>query len=82
MCKSSTLIAQSSTEAELYALAEACRELHWIRSFLAELDISIVCDTIFQDNTTTISMLKQDGMSERSKHIDVKSNFVKRLVKN
>ena len=26
-------------------------------------------------------MVKQDGMSERSKHIDVKFNFVKRLVK-
>ena len=27
-------------------------------------------------------MLKQDGMSEKSKYIDVKFNFVKRLVKN
>ena len=81
VCKRSTLIAQSSTEAELYALAEACRELLWIRSFLSELNLSITCDTIFQDNTTTINMVKQDGMSERSKHIDVKFNFVKRLVK-
>ena len=81
VCKRSTLIAQSSTEAELYALAEACRELLWIRSFLGELNLSITCDTIFQDNTTTINMVKQDGMSERSKHIDVKFNFVKRLVK-
>ena len=82
VCKRSTLIAQSSTEAELYALAEVCRELLWIRSFLSELNISIVCELIYQDNTTTISMIQQDGMSERSKHIDVKFNFVKRLVKN
>ena len=46
-----------------------------------ELNLSITCDTIFQDNTTTFNMVKQDGMSERSKHIDVKFNFVKRLVK-
>ena len=82
VCKRSTLIAQSSTEAELYALAEACRELLWIRSFLGELQIPIVCETIYQDNTTTINMVKQDGMSERSKHIDVKFNFVKRLVRD
>ena len=82
VCKRSTLIAQSSTEAELYALAEACRELLWTRSFLNELDISIVCELVNQDNTSTISMIQQDGMSERSKHIDVKFNFVKRLVKN
>ena len=47
-----------------------------------ELNISIVCDLINQDNTSTISMIKLDGVSERSKHIDVKFNFVKRLVKN
>ena len=82
VCKRSTLIAQSSTEAELYALAEVCRELLWIRSFLSELNISIVCELIDQDNTTTISMIQQDGMSERSKHIDVKFDFVKRLVKS
>ena len=82
VCKRSTLIAQSSTEAELYALAEACRELLWIRFCLNELDISIVCELVNQDNTSTISMIQQDGMSERSKHIDVKFNFVKRLVKN
>ena len=80
ICRRSTLIAQSSTEAELYALAEACRELLWIKSFLGELNLSIVCETIFQDNTTTINMVHQDGMSERSKHIDVKFNFVKRLI--
>ena len=62
--------------------AEACRELLWIRSFLGELNISIVCETIFQDNTTTISTIQQDEMSKRSKHIDVKFNFVKRLVKD
>ena len=80
VCKRSTLIAQSSTEAELYALAEACRELLWIKSFLGELNIKIVCEKIFQDNTTTINMV-QNGISERSKHIDVKFNFVKRLIK-
>ena len=82
VCKRSTLMAQSSTEAELYALAEACRELLLIRSFLGELQIPIVCETMYQDNITTINMVKQDGMSERSKHIDVKFNFVKRLVRD
>ena len=59
VCRRSTLIAQSSTEAELYALAEACRELLWIKSFLGELNLSIVCETIFQDNTTTIETIPQ-----------------------
>ena len=37
VCKRSTLIAQSSTEAEFYCLAEATREMLWIRSFLHEI---------------------------------------------
>ena len=36
---------------------------------------------IYQDNTTTIAMAKVEGLSERSKHIDVKFHFVKRLGK-
>ena len=79
ICKRSTLIAQSSTEAEYYCLAEACRELLWINSFLTELSISIPCKTIYQDNTTTIAMATHDGVTARSKHIDLKFQFIKRL---
>ena len=81
-CKRSTLIALSSTEAEYYCLAEACRELLWIKAFLKEINVEIPIGKIFQDNTTTISMADVEGLSERSKHIDVKFHFVKRLGKN
>ena len=37
---------------------------------------------IYQDNTTTIAMANVEGLSERSKHIDVKFHFVKRLGKD
>ena len=37
VCKRSTLVAQSSTEAEFYCPAEATREMLWIRSFLQEI---------------------------------------------
>ena len=79
VCKRSTLIAQSSTEAEFYALAEACRELLWINSFLYEVKEEVQCKVIYQDNTSIFSMIEQDGVSDRNKHIDVKSNFVKKL---
>ena len=76
VCKRSTLIAQSSTEAEFYCLAEATREMLWIRSFLHEILEEIQCRKIFQDNTSTINMASHEGVSERSKHIDVKFHFV------
>ena len=79
VCKTSTLIAQSSTEAENYVLAEARRELLWINSFLYEVKEEVQCKVIYQDNTSTLSMIEQDGVSGRNKHIDVKFNFVKKL---
>ena len=39
----------------------------------------ISCRQIFQDNTSTINMVSHEGVSERSKHIDVKYHFVMKL---
>ena len=51
----------------------------WIRSFLQETLEEIQCRKIFQDNTSTINMASHEGVSERSKHIDVKFHFVMQL---
>ena len=52
VCRRSTIAAQSTTEAEYYALAEAARELLWIRNFLNEIDHTHVkVERIWQDNT-------------------------------
>ena len=77
--KRSTLLAQSSTEAEFYSLAEACRELLWIRSFLQKILEEIPCGIVFQDNTSTINVVSHEDVSEWTKHIDVKFHFVIKL---
>ena len=69
VCKRSTLVAQSSTEAEFYCLTEAYREMLWIRLFPGEILEEIPCGRIFQDNTSTFSMVSHQDGSERSKHI-------------
>ena len=79
VCKRSTLVAQSLTEAEFYCLAETCREMLWIRSFLQEILEEILCRKIFQDNTSIINMVSHEGVSERSKHIDVKFHILMKL---
>jgi len=78
VCKNMTLIPQSSMESEYYGLAEACRELLWIRNFLDEIHRSQVeVNTIYQDNTSTIKMANDREVTERSKHIEVKYHYVK-----
>merc|ERR1711871_680368 len=80
VCRRSTIAAQSTTEAEYYALAEAARELLWIKNFLYEIDqYQVKVQRIWQDNTTTIKLATSDDVSERSKHIECKFHFVKKL---
>ena len=80
VCRRSTIAAQSTTEAEYYSLAEAARELLWIKNFLYEIDQNQVkVQRIWQDNTTTIKLATSDDVSERSKHIECKFHFVKKL---
>lgn len=79
--KKSTLVALSSSEAEYYAMCEACRELLWIRTFLMELGFEkIPCKIIYQDNQQTIDWANVEAISDRTKHIDIKYHFVKSLV--
>ena len=79
VCKRSTFVAQSSTEAEFYCLAEACRELLWIRSLLQEILEEIPYGIFFQNDTSTINVVSNEGVNERTKHIDVKFHFVMKL---
>jgi hypothetical protein len=79
--KRTTTSAQSSTEAEYYALCEGCRELLWIRSFTREIGFNdILVNTIKQDNKSCISFASQLGMSDRMKHVELNYLFVKTLV--
>ena len=79
--KRTTTSAQSSTEAEYYALCEGCRELLWIRSFTREVGFNdILVNTIKQDNKSCISFSSQLGMSDRMKHVELNYMFVKTLV--
>jgi hypothetical protein len=79
--KRTTTSAQSSTEAEYYALCEGCRELLWIRSFTREIGFNdILVKTIKQDNKSCISFSSQLGMSDRMKHVELNYLFVKTLV--
>lgn len=76
VCRRSTIVAQSTTEAEYFALAEAARELLWIiRNFLAEIDQpQAIVKRIWQDNTTTINLATSHDVTEQTKHID--GNFI------
>lgn len=80
-CKRQSCVSISSTEAEFIALSEACKEAHWIRRLLEDFNRPISTSTnIFEDNQSCLKLIKEEKLSGRSKHIDVRYYFVKDYI--
>ena len=83
LSKKQTVTADSSTVAELIAAHLAAHEIMWARNFLQELGYPQQNPTtMFEDNMSTISLILNKGNGQRSKHIDLRYNFVREQVVN
>ena len=82
--KKQPTVALSTAEAELIALCSAIQELFWLRKLLCEIDSrsTDLANTMYVDNLGTIHMGKNPVISNRSKHIDVKYNFIREAVQD
>jgi len=79
--KKQTVTADSSTIAELIAAFLASKEISWARSILTELGYQQYDPTIlYEDNQSTIHMINNDSNSQKTKHIDVRYNYVREKV--
>ena len=73
--------ALSSTEAEYVALAEVTKEIKFIYQILISMGICVPLPIIVRiDNNGAIFMSNNLAISERTKHIDIKYNFVRQYV--
>jgi hypothetical protein len=78
LSKKQTVTADSSTVAELIAAHLAAHEIMWARNFLSELGFHQTDPTtLFEDNLSTITIIGNEGNGHRSKHIDLRYNFVR-----
>lgn len=73
-------VSVSSSEGELVAACEAARELKWITMLLTELGIKFERPHLFVDNRSTIDMIRNNDISRRSKHIDVKYWYIRQAL--
>ena len=75
------LNAKSSTEAELIGLSDALGQVIWTRHFLQAQGYDMGPATVFQDNMSTIHMVRNGApTSERSRHVNIKFFFAKDRV--
>lgn len=73
--------ALSSCEAEFIALTETCREVVWLMEIAKAFDVKINKPvTIHTDSQSCMAMIHNEKFSGRTKHIDVRYNFIRDQV--
>lgn len=70
------LVAQSSTEAEFIAAAEATKEVLFLKSLVEELCGNRLRVLLNIDNSSAIHLIKNGKFSARNKHIDVRYRLI------
>lgn len=80
LSKKQSTTAQSTSEAEYYALSECVKSVCYIKNLLSELDAISTIPTIYSDNNACISWAR--GECRSVKHIDIRYFFVREKFEN
>lgn len=75
-------IALSTTEAEFVAASESAKEILWLQQLLMDLGERYDCIELYVDNQSAIKLINNPVFHKRTKHIDVKYNFIREKVEN
>jgi len=79
--KKQKLVADSSTCAEFIATHLIAKEIMWGRNFLKSIGHpQEEPTTLFEDNTSTIAMIKNKSNGKKTKHIEVRYNLIREQV--
>lgn len=78
--KKQKTVALSSTEAEYMALAEATREVLYLRKLLHDFDLNVEEFVIINDNMGAGKLASNPVFHGRTKHIDIRHHFVREAM--
>lgn len=73
-------VALSTTESEYMAASDAAREILWLRQFLLDIGKPQNTVTLKIDSQSAIKLIHNPVFHKRSKHIDVRYNFIREKV--
>ena len=81
--KAQRSVTLSSTEAEFVALSEAAKEIKFIVQVMWSLNMSVELPVVVRvDNVGAIYLANNLNTSQRTKHIDVRYNYVREFVED
>lgn len=72
--------ALSTTESEYMAASDAAKEILWLKQFLLDIGEPQNYVTLYIDNQSAIKLIHNPVFHKRSKHIDVRYNFIREKV--
>ncbi|GKD02958.1 hypothetical protein Tco_1177932 [Tanacetum coccineum] len=75
-------VAISSTEAEYIALSGCCAQILWMGSQLTDYGLGFNKIPMYCDNKSVIALCCNNVQHSRSKHIDIRYQFIKEQVEN
>jgi len=74
-------VALSSTESEYIAMSSATQTVTWLRRLLSQLGFLREGPTVVhEDNQASIHIAYAEGLSQRTKHIDVRHHYIRQKV--
>lgn len=78
--KRQNTVSLSTTESEYMAASEAAKEMLWLRQLLLDINEPQLMITLCIDNQSAIKLIHNPVYHKRTKHIDVKYNFIREKV--
>ena len=76
-----TSVALSTTEAEYIAACAACSEAIWLRKMISGLfDLQLEATWIYCDNQSCIKLSENPVFHDKSKHIEIKYQYIRDMV--
>jgi ATP-binding cassette subfamily B (MDR/TAP) protein 1 len=75
-------VALSTTESEYVAIAEAGKEMVWLKGLLEELGKKQQNCALHSDSQSAIHLAKNPAFHSRTKHIPMRYHYIRELVEN
>ena len=74
------MVTLSTTKAEYIAISELIKDAMLLKGLTSELLGTIVHATLMCDSQSAIHLLKNQAHHERTKHIDVRHHFIRKII--
>lgn len=77
--KRQQFVALSTTEAEFVSAATAAKEIPWLKKLFSDCELIDLNYVLFINNLSALKLVKNPKFHQRTKHIDVKYQFIRDL---